>query len=70
MILVMALGMVWSMRWALMRWPRVSRSNQATVYPRSVASCASASRKNDLPVPDGPAMTTFSALVRNSRVRR
>ena len=47
---------------------RVSRVNQATRRSFSIAAWARASTKCDLPVPDGPAMTRFSARPIHSRV--
>ena len=48
----------------------VSRVCQATRRSLSIAAWARASTRCDFPVPDGPAMTRFSALPIHSRVIR
>ena len=48
----------------------VSRLNQATRWPDSMALAASASHQWVLPVPDGPASTRFSARPSHSSVAR
>jgi hypothetical protein len=49
---------------------RLSRVNQLTRRARSIAAWAIASAKWDLPVPDGPTRTRFSARPIQSNVRR
>ena len=65
-----ALVTVSSARWRRTSTPRSSRANQATLRPASTQSWPSASRKNVLPVPDGPHTTRFSRRRTHSRVRR
>ena len=56
----MALVTVSSARWRRTSTPRASRVNQATCSPVSTACWPRASRRNVLPVPDGPQTTRFS----------
>jgi hypothetical protein len=52
-----------------MVWVRDSRVNHETRIPASMAACPSASKKCDLPVPEGPHTARFSAREIHSRVR-
>src|SRR5712691_3519509 len=68
-IRVIALVTESSARCARTSTPRASRVNQARRIPASTACWPRASRKNVLPVPDGPQTTRFSCRPIHSRVR-